>query len=288
MSDIQLIPLVRVDQHKIALLFTNHLKHLNITAETIKDNGSFIIACDPEHAAQAQQLFEEFARQPYHPKYQQGSWQQGEVRENLGGQHSDLSHFKERFLSHAGVVTLVVFVLCWAVFLLSTLGAAQTLFNNLHFFPVLDSEAAIAEPWRFFTPAIFHFSWLHLIFNTLWWWQLGGDIESKLGKGTLLNILLLSAIVSNIAQYMVSGPNFGGLSGVVYALVGYCWWSGWLAPEKGLFLPRSLVGFMLVWLLLGYTSFMPINMANTAHLVGLICGCALAFTKHHKAFKKLN
>jgi len=43
---------------------------------------------------------------------------------------------------------------------------------------------------------------------------------------------------------------------------------------------------MLFWLLLGYTSLMPINVANTAHLLGLVSGCLLAFfqvlkTKKH-------
>ena len=110
----------------------------------------------------------------------------------------------------------------------------------------------------------------------MWWWQLGGAVEKALGKGVLLHLLLLSAMSSNVGQYLVSGANFGGLSGVVYGLVGFVWWMGWLAPEKGLFLSKPLVGFLLFWLLLGYADVLPINMANTAHLLGLISGCLLA------------
>ena len=84
---------------------------------------------------------------------------------------------------------------------------------------------------------------------------------------------------------MVDGPSFGGLSGVVYALVGYVWWLGWLMPEKGLSLSKPIIGFMLFWLLLGYTSLMPINVANTAHLLGLLSGCMLAYLQALKAKK---
>ena len=137
-------------------------------------------------------------------------------------------------------------------------------------------DAFLSEPWRLLGPAFFHFSWLHIVFNTMWWWQLGGSIEETLGKGTLINLLLISAIVSNLGQFFVSGSNFGGLSGVVYALVGFVWWYGYLAPEKGLSLSKPLIGFLLFWLLLGFVDVLPVNVANTAHLLGLISGCLLA------------
>ncbi len=81
---------------------------------------------------------------------------------------------------------------------------------------------------------------------------------------------------------MVSGPNFGGLSGVVYGLFGYVWWLGWLKPEKGLGISNALVGFLLVWLMLGYLDVLPVNMANTAHLLGLLTGCLMALFKAKK------
>jgi len=165
---------------------------------------------------------------------------------------------------------------CWLVFLGSELGWAQNIFNMLQFYPHLSIDALLADPIRLIGPAFFHFSWLHIVFNTMWWWQLGGSIEKALGKSTLINILLLSAIVSNVGQYLVSGSNFGGLSGVVYALVGFVWWFGYLAPERGLSLSKPLVGFLLFWLVLGFVDLLPVNVANTAHLLGLISGCLLA------------
>ena len=126
-----------------------------------------------------------------------------------------------------------------------------------------------------------HFSIAHIAFNLLWWWQFGGDIEKKLGSGKLLQIFVLSAALSGAAQYWVEGANFGGLSGVVYALMGYLWVIGWRRPDKGLFIPRPLVVFMLAWLVLGFVQpFMAI--ANSAHLVGLLAGCGLAALEGRK------
>ncbi|MDF5668386.1 rhomboid family intramembrane serine protease, partial [Vibrio parahaemolyticus] len=69
--------------------------------------------------------------------------------------------------------------------------------------------------------------------------------------------------------------NLGGLSGVVYALLGYLWILGYRLPHLGLPLPKPIIVFMLVWLVLGFVQpFMAI--ANTAHLVGLLSGMAIA------------
>jgi len=269
-------PLVQLEQHNIALLFANYLITLGIKANVENTEQAHVVYCQREKMTQAREEFEHFIKKPFDQKYQQAAWQHGETVTLNGSESSLLASFKENFLAHAGFVTLTVFALCWLVFLGSNLGWAQVIFKQLQFFPHLSIDAFIAEPWRLLGPAFFHFSWLHIVFNTMWWWQLGGSIEKTLGKGILINLLLISAIFSNLGQFFVSGANFGGLSGVVYALVGFVWWYGYLAPEKGLSLSKPLVGFLLFWLLLGFVDLLPVNVANTAHLLGLISGCLLA------------
>ncbi|MGB1199301.1 MAG: rhomboid family intramembrane serine protease GlpG [Thalassotalea sp.] len=269
-------PLVEVGQHNVALLFCNYLISQTIHAQVQHHNSKFVIYVDEQYLAQAKALFEEFIQQPHHPKYQQAAWDNSEVTELKVGNGASSNSFVAQFLQHAGIVTLMVFSACWLVFMLSLLGWQNALFEGLRF-NLTSSESVLTQPWRLIGPALFHFSWLHIVFNTMWWWQIGGNVEKVLGKGELIQLFLLSAIISNAGQYLVSGPNFGGLSGVVYALVGYAWWTGWLAPEKGITLSKPIIGFLLVWLLLGYTDFMPINTANTAHLLGLLSGCFLAW-----------
>jgi len=278
-------PLVQLEQHNIALLFANYLLTLGIKAKVVTEpvnkeisdiKQGHTVYCQQDKIAQAKLEFENFIKKPFDQKYQQAAWQHGETVILNSNELTLLASFKENFFAHAGIVTLIVFALCWLVFMGSNLGWAQSLFNLLQFYPQLSVDAFIVEPWRIIGPAFFHFSWLHIVFNTMWWWQLGGSIENSLGKGTLINLLLISAIVSNLGQFFVSGANFGGLSGVVYALMGFVWWYGYLAPEKGLSLSKPIVGFLLFWIVLGFADLLPINMANTAHLLGLISGCLLA------------
>jgi len=269
--------LVQIEQHNIALLFANYLATLGIVAKVVSETKqSHIVYCQPDKVDQAKAEFDIFIKAPFDQKYQQAAWQHGETVNVNSSDLTLLASFKENFLAHAGIVTLLVFALCWLIFIGSNLGWAQSLFNQLHFYSSLSIDAFISEPWRLLGPAFFHFSWLHVVFNTMWWWQLGGSIEEALGKSTLINLLLISAIFSNLGQFFVSGANFGGLSGVVYALVGFVWWYGYLAPEKGLSLSKPIIGFLLFWLLLGFVDILPVNMANTAHLLGLISGCLMA------------
>jgi len=276
-SPVTLSSLVQFEHYNIALLFCNYLLSQNIPAKVESEEDAFVIYCDSQHRDQAKAIFEEFIKQPHHPKYQQAAWDNAEVSHLKDNSPSVLLQFKEQFFRHGGIVTLVVFALCWLVFILSELGWKQDIFNQIGFYYNFTMANFIDHPFRLIGPAFFHFTWLHIIFNTMWWWQIGGSIERVLGKGALINLFFISAIVSNVGQFMVSGPNFGGLSGVVYALFGYMWWYGWLAPEKGLTLSKPIVGILLFFMLLGFAEALPVNMANTAHLLGLISGCGLAW-----------
>ncbi|MCI2282558.1 rhomboid family intramembrane serine protease GlpG [Colwellia sp. MSW7] len=287
-------PLVQLEQHNIALLFANYLLTLDIEAyvvtepvdkDVVQSKQGHTVYCQQDKMEQAKIEFEHFIKSPFDAKYQQAAWQHGETV-TLNQQDSTLlSSFKDNFLAHAGIITLLVFAFCWLVFIGSNLGGARPLFTLLQFYPSLSLGTLTTEPWRILSPIFLHFSLLHIVFNTMWWWQLGGSIEKTLGKGILINLLLISAIVSNFGQFFVSGANFGGLSGVVYALVGFVWWYGYLAPEKGLFLSKPIIVFLLFWLILGFADLLPVNVANTAHLLGLISGCLLAVF-HVKSDKK--
>lgn len=131
------------------------------------------------------------------------------------------------------------------------------------------------EVWRLVTPDFLHFSALHLLFNSLWLWFLGGQLEKSKGSLYYLSGVLAISVFSNIAQYLSTGPAFGGLSGVVYGLVGYCWLWSRKYPNQ-VFFPPALFAVSVVWLFIGYT---PLTlwlglgkMANDAHLYGLVAG----------------
>jgi GlpG protein len=182
-------PLVQLKDHNIALLFSNYLHSLGIPAQLKSgQEEGYVIYCPENKISQAKVEFDAFILKPYDDKYQQAAWDRGETVTLNADDFSLLSNFRESFLAHAGIVTLLVFMMCWLVFLGSELGWAQNLFNMLQFYPHLSIDALLTDPIRLIGPAFFHFSWLHIVFNTMWWWQLGGSIEKTLGKATLINV----------------------------------------------------------------------------------------------------
>jgi GlpG protein len=109
----------------------------------------------------------------------------------------------------------------------------------------------------------------------MWLKQLGGAVESTEGQWNIAGQVLLYAVAGNLAQYFVSGPSFGGMSGVVYGLFGFIWICGKYDPNRPYALDRMTVGMMLGWAVLCLTGALgPI--ANTAHFVGLFGGIVWA------------
>ncbi len=134
------------------------------------------------------------------------------------------------------------------------------------------------EIWRYISPDFLHFSFSHLSFNLVLFWFLGGQLEQHLGKTTYVLVFLMTSVVSNTAQLIASGPIFGGISGVVYALVGFCW--VYKRKHNQLDFPEALIVVSAVWLVMGFTPLFEWlgigRMANTAHLTGLVSGMLLA------------
>ena len=181
--------------------------------------------------------------------------------------------------------------------LLSVLGAALVhwQFSWVHWFTFQDfafvaprdlrlgtfADAwAAGQYWRLLTPMFLHFGVFHIAFNGLWLWEFGRRIEAGVGSGHLLMLVLACGATANWGQYYFEGPSlFGGMSGVLYALLGYLWIRHWLAPQPALALPRGIILFMLVWLLLCLSGivdlFMRGSIANAAHVSGLLVGMAL-------------
>ncbi len=155
--------------------------------------------------------------------------------------------------------------------------------GNEMLLPSLETTYLVAnEWWRLITPTFLHFSITHLVFNCLWIYILGSRIELLDGRLIFLFIFFVTGIISNVGEFMWSGAYlFGGLSGAVYGLLGYCFIVE-LDNNQGRYgLPEALYLFMFIWLLVGYTGILKFfgfgNVANTAHLVGMITGFIIGF-----------
>jgi GlpG protein len=276
--------LVSFNQERAARLLTNYLNSQGIVAQYSFQSG--------EHAVQllnesdkdvASDIASEFIQFPQDKKYQQAAWDSGQTV-TLSDRNSGVSLNGMWQQLRDIPVTTSILLTCLLVYLLAMVGFFWP-YKVLAIEP-LPQLLENHQWWRLIGPALIHFSVLHIVFNLLWWWTLGGQIERLLGRASLVMLFLFSALLSNIGQLLVSGENFGGLSGVVYALVGCVWWLGWLRPSWGLMMPKPLIGFLLVWLVVGYVDILWVSMANTAHTVGLISGCFFAFILSRFTSKK--
>lgn len=182
----------------------------------------------------------------------------------------------------------------WLIFELPT----EFPFFNGFYHLILSPQGYLGEPvftqildgqvWRLITPIFMHADFLHILFNMMWLWVLGRQVEERLGLSKYLILTLIAAIISNTAQYLMSGPFFIGYSGVVCALAGYIWIRQKVAPWEGYPIPRStmiflfifivgMVGVQIVSFIFTYTGIakLPNLIANTAHIAGGITGICM-------------
>jgi GlpG protein len=141
--------------------------------------------------------------------------------------------------------------------------------------PVLLNEVREGEVWRLITPIFLHFSPWHLFGNLMCMSFLGGMIENRQGSLSLVLKVLLIGVVSNVVQYLIAGPSFGGISGVVFGLFGYAWIKGQFDAGDGIGVSGQSATYFLVWMVLCSTGLIG-NVANGAHSAGLIMGILLA------------
>ena len=186
-----------------------------------------------------------------------------------------------------GILTIVLIAASVGVALLTNLGANDRIVRH---FTISDytvkgntitwesglPEIRRGQVWRLFTPIFVHFGFLHILFNMLWLRDLGSMIETHRGTRHLLLLVLVIAALSNVAQYLVSGPSFGGMSGVVYGLLGYIWMQGKFNPASRLALHPQTVTLMIIWFFLCLSGLMG-SIANTVHGVGAVVGIAWGF-----------
>jgi GlpG protein len=158
----------------------------------------------------------------------------------------------------------------------------------------LDMWASVrrGQVWRLITPIFIHYGLIHIVFNMLMLYSFGAQIEDRRKTMYMLLLVLALAALSNGGQATEAmlrdrASSFGGMSGVVYGLFGYLFIKNRFDSRDRYFLSPSTTFIALLWLALcilsdvpPFSSFLkgPIgNIANSAHVVGLIAGATIAY-----------
>ncbi len=280
-------PLLRSKQPIFCVLFRDYIRakyreELILREETDERQNAVTALYLPSDLACAAQIMQElqiFIQNPNHERYRQAGWQSG----TSASSHHPYSaqnfvrsagfHFNA-LLRH-GKFTLFITALCALIYFLQLIGWEQPIMQAFHYPAYPEQEGQI---WRYVTHSLVHLSLWHIAFNLLWWWIFADMIERKFGSGKLILLYLLSAVISGVAQNLASGPAFFGLSGVVYAVLGFVFGVDRFGKSEPFNLPQGFFNMLLVGIGFGFISpLIDIQMGNSAHISGLIVGLAYGF-----------
>jgi len=292
-----------LESETVARVFGDYLfvQGVENQIEFIKGEGWGIWITEEEQIANASALLSRFRENPDDPQYHSQATQAETLRaerakseEAWRNRLRNRRHLFRPLTGYGfGPLTFVLIAISIVVFFRSRFGMDLEPIQSLFISPFLIGDNYVppdpslpeirhGQIWRLFTPMFIHWSWIHIICNMLWLRDLGSMIEGRQSSLHLLVIALVIAGLSNLGQFYMSGPSFGGMSGVVYGLLGYIWIRGRFDPASGLYLHSSTVTMMLIWFFLCIASnFFPMalmpNIANTAHAVGLGTGMAWGY-----------
>ncbi|HEV8379359.1 MAG TPA: rhomboid family intramembrane serine protease [Tepidisphaeraceae bacterium] len=269
-------------------------------------SGWSVWVSDDDKVDAAKRELEQFQANPDDPRYTSAGRNAAQVRTQQAKQAQrrarNFINVRTQWARSAGnacAVTLAVIAMSCLVMLILFLGRDRVSISGLlispryppdiaptvkwlgpmffHYWPLGNlREIAHGQVWRLVTPVFVHGGALHLLFNMWMLRDFGFMIEQRRGSLRLTLMMILIAIPSNLAQYMMAGPWFGGMSGVVYGLFGYIWMKGKYSPHEGLALHRQTIVWMIAWFVLCFTPLMG-SIANTAHTVGLLTGMFFGF-----------
>jgi len=274
---------------KDALHFWAFLKRKGIEASYEKvsdDNHSLweIWVDDEDNVSSALKYLEEFSENPQNEKFLISPRKIKEIDTSPKQKKSNFKVFNlsekwHRNNHSTGLLTLSIIIFCIAVFLLSGMGKNTEVVGVLFISERMDgglTEILSGQFWRIITPVFLHFNYLHIIFNLLWLNNLGSQIEKRKGTKFLLSFLLVTAALSNLTQFLITGPAFGGMSGVVYGLFGYVWIKSRLDPADGFHIDQTISFIMFGFFFFCFTGLFG-GIANWAHAGGLLTGLAWGY-----------
>ncbi|GIW91388.1 MAG: rhomboid family intramembrane serine protease [Pirellulaceae bacterium] len=269
--------------------FVRYLESQGIDALAEQDQAGWAVwVRDEDHRQKAQEELSQFLLEPDHPRYRQApaaaeqprttakcwSWPVRKKRSYVG------SRARVPLTRFVIAITLAVTLGGWfGKFPPNSLGDA--LYRELRFAsPMIntansgrDAFASIrqGELWRLLTPMFLHFDYVHIIFSVVMFYYVASQVERLQGAFRLGLLIVLTSLAANVAQAYFKGPDFGGLSGVVYGLLGYIWIKSLIDPESGYQLEQFTWLVAVIWFFLCAFDIIP-NVANHAHAGGLVMG----------------
>jgi GlpG protein len=226
-----------------------------------------------------QQALAAYLQNPGDPKYQnalQAAEAIGRQQRREEAKAAKRIHDRDRIWTRSGLAPLTLSLIGISVVVTLVVGLNPS-FYDIRWLAISRvrmgslPEVQSGQVWRLITPIFIHFGPLHLLFNMFWLRDFGAMIEVRQGMPKLALLVVVLGVASNLGQYLIGGPYFGGMSGVLYGLFGYIWLRSLTDPASGLALSATTVWTLLIWFFLCLFNVIG-SVANGTHAVGLVLG----------------
>ena len=140
---------------------------------------------------------------------------------------------------------------------------------------LLNSSLIAERPWTLITSIFLHGSLSHLAFNMFALFMFGLLLERFIGSNKFLAVFFVSGLAASIASSFVYVSSLGA-SGAIYGVIGAL---AAIKPKMVVWtygVPMPMVAAAGFYLLLDFAGlFYPTDIANAAHIGGLVCGVVI-------------
>ncbi|QEU93094.1 rhomboid family intramembrane serine protease [Streptomyces kanamyceticus] len=151
--------------------------------------------------------------------------------------------------------------------------------------PELGSVEGVAEGqwYRLVTAMFLHSSYMHIAFNMLSLWWIGGPLEAALGRARYLALYAASGIAGSALTYLIAEPNQPslGASGAIFGLFG----ATAILMRRLNYDMRPVIALLVLNLIF---TFGWSNIAWQAHIGGLVGGVVVGYAMVHAPRERRN
>ncbi|MGY0485536.1 rhomboid family intramembrane serine protease [Streptomyces sp. WG-D5] len=186
-------------------------------------------------------------------------------------------------VSDPRLVTKVLLGICLAVFAVQmTVGDRFTErfeMLGLAWVPDLGGLEGVAEGqwYRLLTAMFLHGSYVHIAFNMLSLWWIGGPLEAALGRARYLALYLVSGLAGSALTYLLAAQNQPslGASGAIFGLFG----ATAVLMRRLNYDLRPVIALLVINLIFTFNP--AFNISWQAHIGGLVAGLVVGYAMVH-------
>ncbi|MGW4866670.1 rhomboid family intramembrane serine protease [Streptomyces chartreusis] len=180
------------------------------------------------------------------------------------------------------LVTKILIGICLAVFLVQ-LSVGDRFTDNFTlvgraYFPVLGEVEGVAEGqwYRMLTSMFLHGGYVHILFNVLSLWWIGGPLEAALGRARYITLYFVSGLAGSALTYLIADANQPslGASGAIFGLFG----ATAVLMRRLQYDMRPIIALLVINLIF---TFGWGNIAWQAHIGGLVAGVVIGYAMVH-------